>query len=51
MVLPKEIVPIGTYIHAIATMQAPRKLSLAAEGGILKSLHCLDLKLNKIETF
>ena len=54
MVLPKGIVPVGAYIHAIATVQAPKKGSLAAQDGILKSLcliHCLDLKLSKTEMF
>lgn len=54
MVLPKGIVSVGAYIHAIAIVHATQKGSLAAEGGILKCLYivrCLDLKLRKIEMF
>jgi len=54
MILTKGIVPVDAYINTIATVQATEKGSLAAQAGILKSLcliHCLDLKLSKIEMF
>lgn len=50
--MPKGTVPVDAYVHAIATVQALEKGSLAAREGILKNLcliQCLDLKLRKIE--
>lgn len=44
----------GTYIHAIAKVQVPKKESLAAQEGILKSsclIRCLYCMLSQIETF